>query len=305
MKISNNNLVILSLILIIINASFALANPPLTIDQMKPLGRLTFFESNYEYSYYLPSAFRSELECLPQGSKKYRCFLRIINELNKNELILLSRVGPSNALSDLSYNIVNGIQERMTLKPEFTDPLNEKSIFTKTLRLSDAPYVLSSFLLDNEKAQLLMGTYSKSSLGIYTVSIDLNVTETNFFLSITNSTELKIRLLELEGKRIKSTSINSEIEKLLNNLIIESKGFQNPKTMIYEIILMKFFTKIEGSKYLVKMNEVSQIKDRNLLLLDDSTINNPFLCEINLELNESAIPATYCKRKEDLNNANN
>lgn len=285
--------------------SYGFANPPLKVDQIESLGRLTYFKNQAEFSYYLPSAFHNDMECNPQGNQKYRCILRIYNELNAQELDQLRNAGPSNALSDLSYKIVNGINESLDLKSEIIEKSSEKSIFTKTLRLSEAPYVLSSFLLEKRKLESFMDAYRNTSLGQFKVKVDLNSSETSFYLSIKNARTLKNKLLSLERKRIKANSLNTIIENMVTELDVEAKGFRDPRPLLQEIIKVKYFQAVSTfgeSRYQLRQNLAHQIKSETETLLDDTTENNPFTCEVTLEIHENAQPTTQCQRKDETEN---
>lgn len=275
----------------------AWANPPLKIDQIEPIGRLTFFRNNTDFSYYLPAAFHSELECLPQGSNKTRCLLRIINDLNKDEIQKLHEAGSSTALSHLSYNIVNNIHENFELQPELINPSTEKVIYTKTLMLSEAPYVIASFILENQQKDQFMEAYQNSKVGVYKVKVDLVATETKFYLSLKDTKELRKRLLKLEGKKIKPLSLSSIIKKILSDLKIDSQGFEDPIGQLAEILQLKYFEKIDASKYRILIDEVNAIQDGGELFLDDTTHNNPYFCEITLDLKLNALPTTRCAMK--------
>lgn len=281
------------------HASLGFANPPLKVDQVESVGRLTFFKNNTDFSYYLPAAFHSELECLPQGSSKSRCLLRVINDLNKEEVQQLHEAGSSTAINDLSYGIVNGIHEHLELQSALLNKnkSSEKVVYTKTLHLSEAPYVLASFVLDSNQKDAFVEAYQNSTIGAFKVKVDLTATETLFYLAVKDSKELRKRLLKLEGKKIKSWSLSAVIKKILSDLNIEAKGFEEPSSQLVEILQLKYFEKIEASKYQVLVEEVKAIQDEEELILNDTTQDNPYFCEITLDLKQNALPITHCAMK--------
>lgn len=278
--------------------SLCYANPPLRIGNQKTLGRLTYFQSNEEFSYFLPSAFNPELECLPQGDKKLRCVLKIINDLNSSESKLLEEIGPSTALSDLSYNIVTSIDELLTPIEALTEIQASKIMYTKTLRLSPAPYVLTSFVLTKEKGISILNSFKTSGIGSYKVKINLNASDTSFYLAIKNTKELRERLLTLEGRKIKSWNISTVLKELLNGLEIKAIGYDDPKSILIDILRVKYFSKTGVATYQVRTDMVRDINDVVEVYLDDTTDGNPYLCEVILILKENALPTTKCFERE-------
>lgn len=278
--------------------SICFANPPLRVNNQKTLGRLTYFQSNDEFSYFLPSAFNPELECLPQGDKKFRCVLKIINDLNTTESKLLEDIGPSNALSDLSYNIVTDIEEVLTPIDTLTEIQSSKIIYTKTLRLSPAPYVLTSFVLTKDKGNAVLNAFKTSGVGTYKVRVALNASDTSFYLAIKNTKELRERLLALDGKKIKSWNIKDVLKEVLDGLKIVTIGYEDPKSNLVDILRVKYFSKTGVSTYQVRTDIVRNISDTEEIYLDDTTDGNPYQCDVTLLLKENAIPTTKCFERE-------
>lgn len=282
--------------------SISYANPPLTTDHLEKLGRVTLFKNDIvkgdlEYQYYLPTAFRSELECTPQGSQKARCLLRVFNELSESEIQLIQGSGPTNAISDLSYNILDKIEEKLEVKQDIIDPSSVKTIYTRTLRLSEAPYVMTSFIIDRQDQGQLLHMYKNEGLGIFKGVIHLKASQTTYYLSIKKTEDLQEQLSTLGNKKMKVTEIKNEIKNAIKDLAVQSKGFNHPNELLIEILQKKFFKKTFGGKLQLKLNDLKQLPPGELILLDDTTYDHPYVCSVTLELKEDSQPQTVCQWK--------
>jgi hypothetical protein len=234
---------------------------------------------------------------MPQGDKKVRCTLNIVNDLSDDESKAIEKLGPSNALSDLSYNVVTSIDEYVvtnTMLPEFQA---NKVILTKTLRLSPAPYVMTSFAIAKERLTDFKKSYQTTGLGEYVVKVDMKASDTNFYLSVKNSKALKEKLSALEGKSISYWNLSSTIKGLLTDLEISSVGYEDPKTIITDIFRVKYFERVGIGRYKVRIESVNHISDDEEIYQDD-TKEYPYQCEVVTLLKENATPITKCGSQE-------
>lgn len=277
--------------------SVSFANPPLKIDNIKPIGRLTYFQSNAEFSYYLPTAFNTDFTCIPQGDKKARCMLNIVNDLSDDESKALEKLGSSNALSDLSYNVVNAIDESIVTSATLPEFQANKVIFTKTLRLSPAPYVMTSFIIPKERLTDFKKAYQTTGLGKYVVKVDMKASDTSFYLSIKNSKTLKEKLTAIEGKDIAFWNLIPTIKGLLTDLEIRSINYEDPKASTVDILKVRYFEKVGIGRYQVRMESVNHISDEEEVYQDD-TKEYPYQCEIVTEIKENSVPNTKCESQK-------
>lgn len=275
----------------------AIANPPLKVDNIRPVGRLTFFKSAAEFSYYLPTAFNTEFSCIPQGDKKARCALNIINDLSESESKGLEQLGPSTSLSDLSYNVVSFIDERIEAGASFTEFQGSKTLFTKTLRLGPAPYVMTSFVIPKERLEEYKKAYQTNGLGEYVVKVGMKASDTNFYLSVKNGKTLKDKLMVLEDKTILYWDLNKTVKNLLKDLKISSVGYEDPSVIIAETFRARYFEKVGIGQYKVRVESVKHISDDEEIYQDD-TQEYPYECEVSTTIKENAIPQTKCGSQE-------
>lgn len=276
-------------------STYVLANENLRVDNNSTVGRLTYFKGNGEYSYYLPSAFKTELECFP-----VRCYLRILNKFSDEENQKIQDMGPSVALSDNTYGIVNSVNESILW---IDDLASTKTKFLNTLAPNlPGPYFNTAIQLPTPaKGDELKKLYKTDGLGKYKVRVDLNATSTSIFLAITNPAELKKRLLALGDQKIHVGVMSSTIRNTLKGLAVTSIGLSDPDkdAMMYsKILTSNYLKKTMIGTYQVQPEAVRQISDTQELILDDTTTNIPYLCEVTLDIKEDSVPTTICSEKK-------
>lgn len=276
----------------------AIANPPLKVDKIKRIGRLTYFQNIFDYSYYLPTAFAVDFSCLPQGQKKSHCLLKIFNNLTEDEEKLINTQGDSEVLSNLSYAIVGSIDETLNYTNSLTDLNQVKVIYNKTLQLSPAPYVMTGFSIAKEKADELIKLFNSTGFGTYNVKVEMTASDTGFYLSIMNSKLLKDKLLQLEDTKVRYWNLSETISEIANQLEIKSIGFEKPKISVFDKIKSKYFEKTGIATYRIKSSVVRNIDDNEEIFEDDTT-TNPYTCTSTLNLQNNAQPVTKCNDREN------
>ncbi len=295
------------LFLVLFYQSLSQANPSLVFDQYELLGRIPFFKSDLEYSYYLPFGLSSELDCHSLGNQKTLCSVKVYNNLNAEETKLIESQGATTALSDLSYNVVQKIDESLDYNKDWITESKPTTLLLKSLRMTEYPYGFSSFKISVDRLEELKRGYIMEGLGQYSIQVSLKARETKFYLAINSFSEFKERLLDLEGRRLTSTSLETELEKLSMAASLKSKGFLEPKKILKKILQVQFFQKTSVSRWRLnvkKVNELTSVRNNELVLLDDTTEDNSLRCQSTLELRLNALPKTECHMEENEHGTN-
>lgn len=270
------------------------ASPTLSMDNLLKIGRLTFFKSVVGYGYVLPVGFHSELECLPNGSKSL-CSLRIYNTINDQETQALDAQGKFIVLGTFDSSVLRNIDETVVGISELD---SKKTSFLKSLAVNgeSAPYVNTSFFASKDRATEIEKLFKAEGLGQYKLKVELAASNTNFYLAVNQAQKLKDKLMALDDKKIRAWNLDSVVESIVKELLIESVGYSESdrNSILIDRIIGKYFSKVGFAAYRTKSDVVREIKGTREVFNDDTILDIPFQCEINLELKEGAQPETTC-----------
>jgi hypothetical protein len=280
---------------IFVLGTIANALEPLRVDNIKTVGRLTYFQAEGEYSYVLPSGFNTTLECESLGQKT-QCLFYLYNNINDDEQKHISLIGPAIALSPL-HNVVSKVEEN--IKSSSIDTNFDKIKLLNTMVVSPAPYAMMRFVVTKERGLELQNLYKTTGLGKFNQKVTLRVTDTDFFLGIKDGHEFKNKLLDLDGKNIRSWNLRSTIQDIIKDLAIVSKGYSETErtTLIVEKVMAVYFKKTGFATYQIKTDIVRNIDD-SVIFIDDTQGGLPYQCEVSLEIKENAKPITKCNEIE-------
>lgn len=299
----NRNVLIFSILLVLLFFEvMSYATTPLVYNKSEWIGRNPFFKSDLEYSYYLPMAFSSEFECQDLINKKVSCQLMIFNLLKDQEIKEIHLNSPIAALSDLSYNIVNRIDEWFEFNKELFSEVKPKEMILKNLRLSESPYATANIIISSAAAGNLLKQYQSDGIGQFNVKVKMKARKVNFLLSIKSQGLLKQILRKYEGRRFTSAALETALEVLVSELPINSLGFSNPKSILKEILKAEFFQTTLVHRYGVKRSKVNNLSEElieELILIDDTTDENPLTCISKVILAKDKKPETHCFIEED------
>lgn len=271
--------------------TIASALEPLRVDNIKSAGRLTYFQADGEYSYVLPSGFNTTLECESLGQKT-QCLFYLYNNISDDEQKQINLIGPAIALSPL-HNVVSKVEEN--IKSNNIDINFDKIKLLNTMVVSPAPYAMTRFVVSKDRGIELQNLYKTTGIGKFTQKVSLRVTETDFFLGFNDGHKFKNKLLDLDGKNIRSWNLISTVQDIIKDLAIVSKGYSESErtTLIIDKIMEAYFKKTGFATYQVKTDAVRNI-DNTVIFIDDTQGSLPYQCEVSLELKENAKPITKC-----------
>ena len=186
------------LALLVSSQAFAQQNLP-NFSDLQKVGRVPVFRSPRGITWFLPTAFQTQLSCSPQAQTR-SCIVKVLNSLSAQESEGLAQIQASVgfgsvALTPINPTIVARVEESFSAQ---LSGLQTSEMKLQTLALNDrGPYASVALRGDAASMAKIEQAYASGGLGTFNSEILLNVESVGEYIAIRNGESLKEMLLRL------------------------------------------------------------------------------------------------------------
>ncbi len=276
--------------------AFAQQNLP-NFSDLRSIGRVPAFASPRGMTWFLPTAFRTELSCSPAAATR-SCIVKVFNALSQSEISSLEKIVSAVRSGAAGVTPINPAVVA-SVKESFLVALNELQTTEaklQTLMMNErAPYASLAIRGDGRSIAQLEESFAAGGIGTFESQVVMNVENVGDYLAIRNGDVLAQMLISLKpnlSKQEMLQAISSIAQKL--DLQIYGLARQDALYRTVDLIRSRFFSMTRSRGYSFNRVAIPQ----TIVIQDEHTAPFQARCIASIPLQANAQVKVTCEEMQ-------